>query len=285
MIPVLRKMTIIAQDPSVRNAQNEIVRSQVSITNEKLGPGPRGHRIHVVDYDAAQRILYKPAELGQSEKDRFFAVSDSTLINDPEFHAQNSYAIIMRILEYFEFALGRRISWGFGGHQIHVAPHAFSDANAYYSEDDHGLFFGYFPGHDGRPVFNCLSHDVLAHEACHALLDGLRNCYTFPSYPDQAGFHEGYADIVALLSIFGLRDIVIRKPKPEAIEFRKNISQSKPYERVLSWDWPNNLDKKQAISERPLCAEQLRGLQKRRLWENCLSRNVTYVGRYCHRLF
>ena len=208
MMSTRRKMTIIAQDPSVQDANEKILRSQVDITCEDLGPGPRGYRIHVVDYDASQKVLYRPAVLDQCTSDRFLKAPDSTLLNDPEFHAQNGYAVIMRILEYFEFALGRRISWGFGGHQIHVAPHAFADANAYYSEEDHGLFFGYFPGHDGRPVYNCLSHDVLAHETCHALLDGLRDCYTLPSGPDQAGFHEGYADVVALLSVFGLRKIV-----------------------------------------------------------------------------
>jgi hypothetical protein len=208
MFPVTRKITIIAQDPSVRDTAKRILRSRVSISNERLGPGPRGYRVHVVDYDSSQRVLYKPAILGNGDSDRFARARDTTLLGNPDFHAQNTYAIAMRILEYFEFALGRRISWGFGGHQLHVAPHAFSDANAYYSEEDQGLFFGYFPGHDSKPVFNCLSHDVVAHETCHALLDGLRNCYTFPSLPDQAGFHEGYADLVALLSIFGLRDIV-----------------------------------------------------------------------------
>ncbi len=208
MIPIMREFTIIAQDPSIRESGGKILKSRITITNEKLGPGPRGYRIHVVDYDASQRVLFRPVDLGQGEEDYYVNAPDSALLGDPGFHAQNVYAVTMRILEYFEFALGRRISWGFGGHQIHVVPHAFADANAYYSEDDYGLFFGYFPGRDGRPVFNCLSHDVIAHEVCHALLDGLRNCYTFPSYPDQAGFHEGYADIVALLSVFGLRDVI-----------------------------------------------------------------------------
>ena len=35
----------------------------------------------------------------------------------------------MRTLAHFEKALGRRVSWSFGGHQLKVAPHAFAEAN------------------------------------------------------------------------------------------------------------------------------------------------------------
>ena len=114
----------------------------------------------------------------------------------------------MRTLAQFEFALGRRCAWGSDGHQIHIAPHAFADANAFYSRDDRGIFFGYFEGANGKPVYTCLSHDVVAHETTHALLDGLRSRYMEPSTPDQAAFHEGFADVVALLSVFSLPDVV-----------------------------------------------------------------------------
>ena len=63
--------------------------------------------------------------------------------------------------------------------------------------------FGYFPGRS-QMVYCCLSHDIVAHETTHALLDGLRERYTDPSSPEQAAFHEGFADIVALLSVFAL---------------------------------------------------------------------------------
>jgi hypothetical protein len=90
-----------------------------------------------------------------------------------------------------------------------VAPHAFADANAFYAEDDEALMFGYFPSADGkRMVYTCLSHDVVAHETTHALVDGVRTRFTDPSSPDQAGFHEGFADVVALLSVFSLREVV-----------------------------------------------------------------------------
>jgi hypothetical protein len=209
--PRIRKLTILAQDPSVQ-VNGKILRAQVEIPAEELGPGPWGYRVHVVDYDASIGTLYQPIKYPSLENengdaDPFRKATDARLLSDPNFHAQNAYAIVMRILARFEFALGRRVSWGFYGHQIKVAPHAFADANAFYSEDDQSLMFGYFPGRE-RMVFCCLSHDIVAHETAHALLDGLRQRYTDPSSPEQAAFHEGFADVVALLSVFALPAIV-----------------------------------------------------------------------------
>jgi hypothetical protein len=217
-----RELTIIAQDPSVRAGPSggDILTTKVTIPYEDLSAGPRGYRVHVVDYDASQRVFYEPAELGRDADDQFRNAPDQTLLTDPAFHAQNVYAIVMRVLCRFEFALGRRVAWSFRGHQINLVPHAFCDANACYSESDHSIFFGYVPtAHpdaDHPIVFTCLSHDIVAHEATHALLDGLRDSYTLPSGPDQAGFHEAFADIVALLSVFGVEQIVGRLLAPNS---------------------------------------------------------------------
>lgn len=209
--PRTRKLTIVAQDPSVQ-IRNKILRARIDVPAEEIGIGPRGYRVHVVDYDSSTQTLYKPIKYprlnADGDGDPFAGVSDSELLNDPNFHAQNVYAIVMKTLARFEFALGRRVSWGFYGHQIKVAPHAFADANAFYSERDQALMFGYFPGASGRMVYSCLSHDVVAHETTHALLDGLRERYTDPSSPEQAAFHEGFADIVALLSVFAVPKVV-----------------------------------------------------------------------------
>jgi hypothetical protein len=205
------KLTIVAQDPAVTDEDGKILTTEVDVPAEELARGPLGYRVHVIDYDGSTQTLYAPREYERGAdgeiKDPFRNPSDRTVLGNPQFHAQNVYAIVMRTLARFEFALGRRISWGFKGHQLKVAPHAFADANAFYSEDDQGLMFGYFPGRKGM-VFSCLSHDVVAHETTHALVDGLRQRFTDPSSPDQAAFHEGFSDVVALLSVFSLRDVV-----------------------------------------------------------------------------
>lgn len=202
-------MIIVALDPSFRvkrGGRKRILTAEVEVPAEVLAPGPSGYRVQVIDYDASTNTLYKPSREvadGVHPDD----LEDSQILSDPHFHARNVYAIVMRTLARFEFALGRRVSWGFYGHQLKVAPHAFVDANAFYTEDNQALMFGYFPGRKGM-VFTCLSHHIVAHETTHALLDGLRQRYTDPSSPEQAAFHEGFADVVALLSIFSLRDVV-----------------------------------------------------------------------------
>lgn len=201
-----RRLTVVAQDPSVK-VNGKILRAQVEVPEEDLHAGPRGYRVQVIDYDASTGKLYRPLACGLDE-DPFSAASDAELIHNPAFHAQNAYAIIMRTLARFEHALGRRVSWSFSGHQVQVAPHAFADCNAFYSKRDRALLFGYFPAREGGTVFTALSHDIVAHETAHALLDGLRPRYTAPSSPDQAAFHEGFADIIALLSVFSLPEVV-----------------------------------------------------------------------------
>lgn len=230
-----RKLRIIAQDPSV-TLGGRIVTMQVDVPSEVLSPGPRGYRVAVVDYDSSERALYGGVDLGGDETapDRYAKTKDAVLLSDPGFHAQNVYAIVMRTLARFEFALGRRVPWGFYGHQIHVAPHAFADANAFYAESAHGLFFGYYPtSNQKNTVFTCLSHDVVAHETTHAILDGLRDLYTDASLPDQAAFHEGFGDIVALLSVFSLRDLVEAVLKKQ----RKDIKNGRVKARTLSAAW------------------------------------------------
>jgi hypothetical protein len=243
--PLTRELTIIAQDPSVRR-RGRILTTRISVPAEALGAGPRGYRVHIVDYDASANRLYAPLPpkaMGSDTRpvDPYAALAGDTklspgafnrrLLQDPRFHAQNVYAIVMRTLARFERALGRRISWSFGGHQLKIAPHAFADANAFYSPEDEGLFFGYFAGSPRASavrttdvVFTCLSHDIVVHETVHAVVDGLRPRLMEPSSPDQAAFHEAFADVVALLAVFSLPDVVREAIRRVAGADRRTLS-------------------------------------------------------------
>ena len=199
---------MIAQDPSVR-LDGRILTASVRIPAEPLEPGPRGARLHVVDYDTATGSLLKPTPLSAEAGDRFAKATDRQLTRDRDFRAQNVYAIAARTLAAFESALGRRVGWAFGGHQLFLVPRAFAEANAFYSPEDGAIFFGSVPG-QGTGTQTALSHDVVAHETTHAVLDGLRPRFAEPGLPDQPAFHEALADIVALLSVFSLEEVVGR---------------------------------------------------------------------------
>jgi hypothetical protein len=204
-------LTVIAQDPGVRDRRGVILTSPVALPPEYLAEGPWGYRVQVIDFDASTDRLYPPLRYEEAAngavQDPFAKNDPRGLVDDRRFHAQNVYALVMNTLARFEKALGRRISWSFG-HQLKVVPHAFADANAFYSRSDEALLFGYFEGGDGHTIYTCLSHDVIVHETTHALLDGLRERFIDPSSPDQAAFHEGFADVVALLSVFALPRVV-----------------------------------------------------------------------------
>ncbi len=89
------------------------------------------------------------------------------------------------------------------------------DANACYDSDLVALNFGHFESpHSGtlvlrnQKIFTCLSHDIITHEVTHALLDGMRSLLMLPTNPQVAGFHEGFADIIAVFQRFEFSDLV-----------------------------------------------------------------------------
>jgi hypothetical protein len=211
------ELTIIAQDPTIKTTapadeDQQILRATVRVPASVVRAGPRGPRFHVVDYDAVSHVLSAPYDFiagDGSAKDAFAQASDRQLLDDRRFHAQNVYVIAARTLATFESALGRRIPWAFGSHQLYLVPHAFDEGNAFYTDDDQAVLFGSY-GPAGAEVFTCLSHDIVAHETTHAVLDGLRRRFDVPALPDQAAFHEAFADIVALLLVFSMPQIVAR---------------------------------------------------------------------------
>jgi hypothetical protein len=90
-------------------------------------------------------------------------------------------------------------------------------ANAFYSPAAKGILFGYFTANNGNQgrnlpgqrVFTCLSHDIIAHEVTHAIIDGIRTYFTEPTNPDVLAFHEAFADLAALFSHFAHKEALL----------------------------------------------------------------------------
>jgi hypothetical protein len=108
-----RKLTVFAQDPKVR-INGKILTAQVVIPSEVLDPGPSGFRVKVIDYDSTLDRFIKPTS--QVLGDLFEKKNPNKLVDDPHFHTQNVYAIVMSTLDRFERALGRRVGWGLAVH-------------------------------------------------------------------------------------------------------------------------------------------------------------------------
>jgi len=228
--PRTRRLRIYASDPTLGADLATYDRAEiiVEVPWEKLQPGPVGDYLEVVDVDPASNAAYAPVDL-----DHPFLTHDAGLPateTDPRFHQQMAYAVASRTIAVFERALGRRALWAprlikdqdgrTQGSQfvqrLRIYPHGVRAANAYYSPDKKALLLGYFNGREAgdgedtvRPiVFAALSHDVIAHETAHALLDGLHRRYVEPTNPDCLAFHEAFADMVALFQHFALPNAV-----------------------------------------------------------------------------
>lgn len=219
--PATRPLAVYAFDPSQgRKLTNYMV---VNAAYEPLLPGPVGRQLEVIDYDISNKCLYEPVNLD----DRFVLLRGGLEPSeaDPRFHQQMVYAVATETIRRFEFALGREIRWrprpgvrrhGHGD-RLRIFPHAFQQANAFYDPQRRALFFGYFaasqdePGTNlpGQTIFTCLSHDIVAHETTHAIVDGIRPHFTEPTSADTPAFHEAFADVVSLFQHFSMRDAII----------------------------------------------------------------------------
>jgi hypothetical protein len=214
--PPFRNLRVYAFDPSLNWQLDTVVINQMTLRVpwEDLTEGPTGEYLEVVDVDPASDCCYAPVDL-----DDRYLLAESGLDPDegnPQFHQQMVYAVAMTTIRNFERALGRRSLWSQADQEqgfqfvrrLRIYPHAMREANAYYDTNRKAILFGYFPaeegGHNlpGGTVFTCLSHDVVAHETTHALLDGLHRRFMEPTNVDSKAFHEGFADIVALFQHF-----------------------------------------------------------------------------------
>jgi hypothetical protein len=237
--PVTRPLKVYALDPSAGDYIGNIM--TLHVRWEPLKPGPVGARLAVVDYDPVNQAYYPPVDL--DDPHILIRGGLDPTESDPRFHQQMVYAVATETIEKFENALGRRIHWH-RAERVTVSdeeddplsddpainwrmaddigvlklyPHAMVQENAFYSRKAKGILFGYFTAQTsnqgrnlpGQRVFTCLSHDIIAHETTHAIIDGIRACFTEPTNPDVLAFHEGFADLAALFQHFSHRGALI----------------------------------------------------------------------------
>ena len=235
--PTERRVRVFAFDPSLGVQLETAGINEVTIRipwerdesgKDMVGPGPIGEYVEVIDRDPASACFYDPVDLN----DPYVLAQDGLPPSEsnPQFHQQMVYAVAMRTIRNFERALGRLALWR--PHRVsdeagrvlredyvqrlRLHPHALREANAYYSPDKKAVLFGYFaapvaedaPGSPRLTVFTCLSHDIIAHEVTHALLDGMHRRFSEPSNPDVLAFHEAFADLVALFQHFSLPEVL-----------------------------------------------------------------------------
>jgi hypothetical protein len=226
--PIHRELTAYAFDPSVaqRLDTRDIGTVTLKVPWEPLAPGPVGEYLEVIDVDPTSQCFYAPVDLDHPHllAQRGLRPSEGL----PQFHQQMSYAVARLTIDRFEKALGRKALWApreIPGRprddatevpRLRVYPHALREANAYYSPARKALLLGYFRASEEDPgdhlpgafVFTALSHDIVAHETAHALLDGMHRRFNRPTNLDMQAFHEAFADVVALLQHFTFPEIV-----------------------------------------------------------------------------
>ena len=206
--PVYRPLRIFALDPSASRLDGAV--ATINLPYEKLEPGPCGAVLEVVDWDETTGTAHPPIDLDNGKA--LIRNGQEPSVSDVQFHQQMAYAVCASTYNVFRSALGRDPSWGFlprpGEDRpiLRIRPHACLEENAYYQPRIGELCFGYYDAAasvSGRNlpfgrIYTCLSHDIVVHEMTHALLDGLRRHFMFPTHPDVPAFHEAFADLVAI---------------------------------------------------------------------------------------
>ena len=225
--PVWRPLKIYPTDPTQGYAP--AFKTTINVEYEPLAPGPIGERLEVVDYDGYAKCFYDQVNLDCDEILISGGMDPSE--SDPRFHQQMVYAVASRTLANFDRALGRRINLRKGSKRtrLRLLPHAFNGRNAFYDHDLHAVLFGYFqadmddpgPNMPGQTIYTCLSHDIIAHEMTHAIVDRLRRYFLEPSNVDVLAFHEGFSDLVALFQHFSFRDLLSQEIRRARSDLRQ----------------------------------------------------------------
>ncbi len=147
-----------------------------------------GYALYVVDYDASTATMYNPPELDQDTEPVQAPTTLTELLADsglPRVTCTRSSCAHC-------CDSSSRSGAGSAGASAAISSRSCRTRSRRPTPSIRptleALLFGYVRGR--QPIFLCLSHDIVAHETAHALLDGLRDKFMAPSSPDQAALHE-----------------------------------------------------------------------------------------------
>ncbi len=133
-----------------------------------------------------------------------------TMPDTPQFDAVHTFAVVRQTLTMYQRALSASgsempLPWQWNSSAdtapLLVYPHGLPNVmNAFYSRSQTCLKFGDFiPTGQSARVYTCRSFDIVAHEAAHAVLDGLKPRWLMADAPPQTGgLHEAFGDLTAI---------------------------------------------------------------------------------------
>lgn len=200
---------VLCKDPSFARAQ-KIAPIKLEFEDEEyLGPGPTSRRVAVVDYNQQLDVVFAPASPA-ANGEGFVTGPSRDFVENAKLRQVAVWGIVNRTLRMLESPrmLGRPIPWASAEGRLLVLPHAGPGENAFYDRATGALHFLYFEGQKGERVFTCLSHDIVTHELGHAVLDGLKPCYSEVTSPETAAFHEYFGDALAITASLGIRELL-----------------------------------------------------------------------------
>ncbi len=178
--------------------------------------GPVSRRVAILDFDEDNGELLEPIKFHPPTAHRKLGRYDIPSHPSPSnrnFQRVSVFSTILKTIRAFERedVLGRELTWAFDGPQLLVIPRAGKWANAFYERESRSLQFFHFESESqpGREIFTSLSHDIVTHEAGHAILDGIAPSLYDAITPQALALHEAIADLTSL--VMSLESGVLRR--------------------------------------------------------------------------
>lgn len=210
------KLQYMAAEPGAGDGHQSLLEGWEFEADEPMLDGPICRRLAVIDFDPATGALLAGAPFqppGKKRKLGSYYVADEGESDSAHFRQVSVFGAVMKIIDMFEEpdVLGRKLRWAFTGEQLLVVPQAGTMHNAFYHRGSRSLQFFSFddPKTSGGKVHTCLSPDIVAHEATHAILDGIAPDLYDATSPQTLAIHEAVADIGAVM--FALRSRRLRE--------------------------------------------------------------------------